>query len=123
MRDSDRARWVLRRVRSVPAGSVTTYGGLCPEAPRFAGAVLAQCHDPGVPWHRVVRADGSLPMGEPQRQRLEAEGVPFRGGRVEMAEAWVDIDAIAPELGVKGANGVSGADAGPAGRDRGGASP
>jgi methylated-DNA-protein-cysteine methyltransferase related protein len=34
-----------------------------------------------------VRADGSLAMGEKQRGRLEAEGVPFRGSRVDMRVA------------------------------------
>jgi methylated-DNA-protein-cysteine methyltransferase related protein len=38
-----------------------------------------------VPWHRVVRADGSLAKGARQRQLLEAEGIPFRGTRVDMA--------------------------------------
>ena len=42
------------------------------------------CDDPDVPWHRVVRADGSLAKGERQRALLEAEGVPFRGERVDM---------------------------------------
>ena len=95
MLDSVRARRVLRRVRAVPPGSVTTYGSLCPEAPRFAGTVLAATRDPDLPWQRVVRADGSLPKGERQRRLLEAEGVPFRDARVEMAEAWVDVDALA----------------------------
>jgi methylated-DNA-protein-cysteine methyltransferase related protein len=80
---------VLRRVRSIPRGRVTTYGDLSPGAPRFAGAVLSQTHDPGVPWQRIVRADGSLAKGERQRRLLEREGVPFRGGRVDMREAWV----------------------------------
>ena len=85
---------MLRRARSVPPGFVTTYGDLCPGAPRFAGLVLARCDDPGVPWHRVVRADGSLAKGTRQRRLLEAEGVPFRGTRVEMSVAWADVDAI-----------------------------
>ena len=80
---------MLRRIRSVPAGFVTTYGDLCPEAPRFAGAVLAHQHEPGLPWHRVVRADGSLAKGTKQRRLLEAEGVPFRGARVDMDVAWI----------------------------------
>jgi methylated-DNA-protein-cysteine methyltransferase related protein len=88
MVDSPRARMVLRRARSVPAGLVTTYGDLCPEAPRFAGAVMAACHDPAVPWQRIVRADGSLAMGDRQRRLLEREGVPFRGRRVDMNLAW-----------------------------------
>ena len=46
--------------------------------------MLATTDDPGVPWYRVVRADGSLPKGARQRALLEAEGVPFRGERVDM---------------------------------------
>jgi methylated-DNA-protein-cysteine methyltransferase related protein len=86
-----RADEVLRRVRSVPEGHVTTYGDLCPGAPRFAGTVLSECDDPGVPWQRVVRADGSLAKGERQRRLLDAEGVPFSGERVDMREAWVPV--------------------------------
>jgi methylated-DNA-protein-cysteine methyltransferase related protein len=85
--DSARADEVLRRARAVPEGFVTTYGDLCPDAPRFAGAVLAACHDPDVPWQRVVRADGSLAKGARQRALLDAEGVPFRGDRVDLAVA------------------------------------
>lgn len=92
MVDADRAGELLDRVRRVPEGFVTTYGDLSPQAPRFAGAVLAECHDPGVPWHRVVRADGSLAKGSRQRRLLEAEGVPFAGPRVDMRVAWFAID-------------------------------
>jgi alkylated DNA nucleotide flippase Atl1 len=88
--NADRAQEVLRRVRSVPEGRVTTYGDLSPGAPRFAGAVLSKT-DEDVPWQRIVRADGSLPKGERQRRLLEAEGVPFRGERVDMREAWVPV--------------------------------
>lgn len=95
MLDSARAREVLRRARSVPAGFVTTYGDLCPAAPRFAGAVMAECEDPDVPWQRVVRADGSPAKGPRQRRLLEAEGIPFRGERVDMELAWFAIDDAA----------------------------
>ena len=91
----ERTKQVLDRIRRVPAGFVTTYGDLCPEAPRFAGYVLAHCHDPSVPWQRIVRADGSLSKGDRQRRLLEAEGVPFRGARVDMDEAWVPADGSA----------------------------
>jgi len=79
---------ILAAVRAIPPGRVTTYGDLCPGAPRRAGAVLARCDDPDVPWQRVVRADGSLAKGERQRRLLEAEAVPFRGERVDMRAAW-----------------------------------
>lgn len=85
---------ILRRVRSVPPGSVTTYGDLCPRAPRHAGAVLAACTDPRVPWQRVVRADGSLAKGAEQRRLLRREGVSMAGGRVDMDQAWVDVSAL-----------------------------
>ena len=98
--DSPLAHEVIRRARLIPAGSVATYGDLCPEAPRFAGAVLAACEDPSLPWQRVVRADGSLAKGERQRRLLEAEGVAFRGGRVDMRTAWAaDLDLREPLAG------------------------
>jgi alkylated DNA nucleotide flippase Atl1 len=83
---------VLDRVRSIVPGRVTTYADLSPESPRYAGAVLAACDDPDVPWQRVVRADGSLAKGERQRRLLEAEGVEFEGERVDMRSAWTPSD-------------------------------
>jgi methylated-DNA-protein-cysteine methyltransferase related protein len=91
---TDRDREVLQRIRRIPAGHVTTYGDLAPGAPRFAGQVLSRCHDPSVPWQRVVRADGSLAKGEEQRRLLEAEGVPFSGSRVDMDAAWIPVDDL-----------------------------
>jgi alkylated DNA nucleotide flippase Atl1 len=84
---ADREREILARVRATPAGFVRTYGDIAPGAPRVAGAVLHDCHDASVPWHRIVRADGSLAKGARQRTLLEAEGVPFRGDRVDMRVA------------------------------------
>jgi alkylated DNA nucleotide flippase Atl1 len=78
---------VLARVREIPPGFVRTYGDVSPGAPRYAGAVLFECDEPDLPWWRVVRADGSLAKGPRQRERLIAEGVPFRGNRVDMASA------------------------------------
>jgi alkylated DNA nucleotide flippase Atl1 len=39
-----------------------------------------------VPWWRVVRADGTLAKGRRQKGLLRAEGVRFKGDRVDMAE-------------------------------------
>lgn len=83
----DRTTEILRRVRAIPVGFVRTYGDVSPGAPRVAGAVLHGCTDQSVPWHRIVRADGSLAKGARQRVLLEAEGVPFRGTRVDMRVA------------------------------------
>jgi alkylated DNA nucleotide flippase Atl1 len=82
-----RAQDVLSRIRAIPEGFVRAYGDVSPGAPRFAGTVLNATDDPELPWWRVVRADGSLAKGARQRARLEAEGVPFRGERVDMSIA------------------------------------
>jgi alkylated DNA nucleotide flippase Atl1 len=82
-----RTQDVLARVRAIPPGFVRTYGDLSPGAPRFAGTVLSAVHEPGLPWHRVVRADGSLAKGTRQRKLLEEEGIPFKGDRVDMRAA------------------------------------
>jgi methylated-DNA-protein-cysteine methyltransferase-like protein len=84
---SDLEARIIARVRATPPGFVRSYGDVSPGAPRVAGAVLSTCDDPSVPWHRIVRADGSLAKGERQRALLEAEGVPFRGERVDMRAA------------------------------------
>jgi methylated-DNA-protein-cysteine methyltransferase related protein len=79
------------RVRAVVAGlgpgEVATYGEVAeevgaPGAARAAGTVLARSG--GLPWWRVVHADGRLVRGHQAEQagRLRAEGVLVRGGRV-----------------------------------------
>jgi alkylated DNA nucleotide flippase Atl1 len=85
--DDRRRDRVLARVRATPPGFVRAYSDLDPGAPRFAGQVLSSTDEPGLPWHRIVRADGSLAKGDRQRALLEAEGVPFRGDRVDMRVA------------------------------------
>src|SRR4051812_49955512 len=82
-----RAERLLERHRATPEGFGRAYGAVSPGAPRFAGAVLSDCDAPDVPWHRIVRADGSLAKGARQRALLEAEGVPFVGERVDMRAA------------------------------------
>ena len=89
-----RTERVLARIRDTPPGFVRAYGDVSPGAPRFAGTVLAACNDPDVPWHRIVRADGSLAKGDRQRRLLEAEGVPFKGARVDMDAAWIAADDL-----------------------------
>lgn len=85
LNDSREAR-ILARVRAIPEGFVRTYGDIDPGAPRLVGHILATTHE-DVPWHRVVRADGSIAKGRRQRELLRDEGVPMRGGRVDLADA------------------------------------
>ena len=77
---------ILARVRGIPEGFVQTYGDINPYNPRLVGKVLASTSE-DVPWHRVVRANGSIPLGKTQRDRLHAERVPMRGDRVDMRHA------------------------------------
>jgi methylated-DNA-protein-cysteine methyltransferase-like protein len=81
-----RAARIVRRVRAIPEGFVRTYGDIEPGAPRLVGYVLATT-DEDLPWHRVVRADGSMAKGKRQRDLLLAEGVPMRGDRVDLRHA------------------------------------
>jgi methylated-DNA-protein-cysteine methyltransferase related protein len=81
-----RTERIIDRVRAIPEGFVRTYGDIDPGAPRFVGHVLATTHAE-VPWHRVVRADGSLPKGGRQRKLLVREGIPMRGDRVDLRQA------------------------------------
>jgi alkylated DNA nucleotide flippase Atl1 len=82
----ERISRILDRIRAIPEGFVRTYGDIDPAAPRLVGKVLAET-DEDVPWHRVVRADGSVAMGRSQLDRLRREGVPLRGGRVDLNTA------------------------------------
>ena len=78
--DRGRACWSACATRR--RASCARYGDVSPGAPRFAGTVLHACDDPGVPWHRIVRADGSLAKGERQRRAARGRGrpVPRRAG-------------------------------------------
>jgi alkylated DNA nucleotide flippase Atl1 len=82
MEAGQREARIIEAVRAIPEGFVRTYGDVSPGAPRLAGHVLKTVHSADLPWWRVVRADGSLAAGDEQRARLQAEGIPFRGGTV-----------------------------------------
>jgi alkylated DNA nucleotide flippase Atl1 len=80
-------------VRAIEAGDVVTYGEVAalagkPGAARGVGAVLAGSGERGLPWWRVVAANGRLVPGHEREhaKRLRAEGVTVdRGtGRVRL---------------------------------------
>ena len=92
MPDTDpRTARILERIRAIPEGFVRTYSDIDERAPRLVGRILATTHE-DVPWQRVVRADGSIPMGARQVELLREEGVPMRGGRVELPSARLPPD-------------------------------
>jgi methylated-DNA-protein-cysteine methyltransferase related protein len=89
---------VLERVRAVvraiPSGETSTYGEVAaaagiPGRARLVGRILAEDgHD--LPWHRVLRADGTCAphIAQEQLARLRAEGVlPDRARRRGRARA------------------------------------
>jgi methylated-DNA-protein-cysteine methyltransferase related protein len=83
---ADRVQRIIARIRAIPKGFVRTYGDIDPRAPRLVGHVLATTKE-DVPWQRVVRSDGSVAVGRRQLELLRREGVPIRGGRVDLREA------------------------------------
>jgi len=85
-RHEARVEAIVERIRDIPRGHVQTYGDIDPIAPRLVGRVLATTHD-DLPWFRVVRADGTIPKGERQRNLLIEDGVPMRGDRVDLERA------------------------------------
>jgi len=78
---------VLLAVASIPEGSVASYGQIAAIAgrggPRTVARILATRGD-SVCWWRVVHADGTIAphLVAEASQRLAAEGVRVRNGRV-----------------------------------------
>ena len=80
---------VSATIRALHRGQVASYGQVAaragyPGAARAVGNVLATTL--GLPWWRVVRADGQLAAHSrtEQARRLRREGVPLKGTRVAM---------------------------------------
>ncbi|HEX7338652.1 MAG TPA: methylated-DNA--[protein]-cysteine S-methyltransferase [Rhodanobacteraceae bacterium] len=97
-------RRIYAAIAAIPAGRVASYGAIArraglPGRARLVGRALSET--PAgltLPWHRVLRADGhvALPRDSAgfieQCQRLRAEGVDVRNGRVPMAAFGLDGD-------------------------------
>lgn len=84
-------------MHQVPYGQVATYGQVaiilgCPSAARAVGYAMHMTpHGHGLPWHRVINAQGRISIkgdvyaAEIQRVLLESEGVIFEDGdRVDL---------------------------------------
>ena len=91
-------------VELIPYGKVCSYGRIAatlgrPRAAREVGWAMRCCPE-GLPWHRVVMADGSVRGGDyalTRRAFLEDEGVVFLpDGRVDMDSCeWREVTRIA----------------------------
>jgi alkylated DNA nucleotide flippase Atl1 len=89
--EPDRAE-VIQDVRdavsAIPRGSVATYGDIGARVgigPRQVGRLMGVLGD-GVPWWRVVRADGTAATCHDgtASERLRAEGVGMRGSKIDL---------------------------------------
>ena len=88
--DEERHDRIRAAVAAIPEGRVATYGDVAAAAgERSARVVGWVLRDDGadLPWHRVLRADGSSAphILDEQHARLRAEGVEIRDGRVVLA--------------------------------------
>lgn len=84
---------IAAAIRRVPRGRVSTYGAIAkaagyPRCARHVSRVLRQVS--GLPWQRILGSGGRISLrGEAaleQRFLLEAEGVRFRGRRVDLQQ-------------------------------------
>jgi alkylated DNA nucleotide flippase Atl1 len=88
---------VLSLVEQIPPGRVMTYGMIADivgsGGPRQVGRVLA-LEGGGVPWWRVVRADGSLPESHQSEAvaRYRSEETPLRGSVTDARSLRVDLN-------------------------------
>ena len=98
------AESVLDLVEQIPPGRVMAYGDVATVlgsgGARAVGTVMARFGS-GVPWHRVIRSDGSPPAGHEAEalRRHRREGTPLvaSGTRVDIAAArWWPADAVSP---------------------------
>ena len=89
-RTSPEAR-IRAAILKIPRGKVSTYGAVAraaglPGRSRQVARVLHRSF--GLPWQRVLGAGGEIKLrgdsGIEQRLRLEAEGIRFRGRKVDM---------------------------------------
>jgi alkylated DNA nucleotide flippase Atl1 len=92
-RSSKMRQQIEAAIRRIPKGKVSTYGAVARAAglqgaDRQVAKVLHRSF--GLPWQRVLGAGGEIKLrGDSaieQRLRLEAEGVRFRGRRVDMKQ-------------------------------------
>lgn len=90
-------RAIVDVVGRIPYGFVSTYGCVAslsgfPRSARYVGWVLGGLsQDSQLPWHRVVNSKGKIsPRADGgshrfQQELLEAEGVKFLNGRIDLS--------------------------------------
>ena len=88
-------RRVIAAVRRIPVGRVSTYGDIArlagrPRAARAVGNIMREAKQPGLPYHRVIAANGRLGgyggNSALKRGLLAAEGLTVTSTRVKQFE-------------------------------------
>jgi len=90
-------------VRQIPSGCVATYGQIAllaglPRQARMVGYALHNIpKNMELPWHRVVNAKGQISLsGEIgqnlQQAKLEAEGIVFHNGKIDLKKFLWNIE-------------------------------
>jgi len=87
---------IINIIKTIPRGKVSSYGNIAlsaglPNGARQTVRVLHSLSEKfNLPWHRVIRSDGSIGLKEGEGRELQIrllleEGVEFNsGGRVDM---------------------------------------
>lgn len=88
-------------IRAIPVGETRSYAAVAREAGlpgRARLVVWVLKSSDGLPWHRVLRADGKIGFPadseafQQQQARLQREGVAIQNGRVKPGKA-ISLDA------------------------------
>lgn len=105
---------IIAAIRAVPKGEVAGYGEIArraglPGRARMVARVLSNNEVKDLPWHRILRSDGSIAFPKDsahyteQIQRLRAEGVVVVNGKVRGCKVAAMMDELlwAPPTKVK----------------------
>ena len=91
---------IYQVISQIPVGRVASYGDVAkmaglPGYARYVGYLLKSVPtDTSLPWHRVVRSDGTIPQETfvKQKPKLLAEKVVLKGRKVPQALFWTPRD-------------------------------
>lgn len=90
---TETTRRIIGQILAVPRGKVSSYGAIALKAglPNGARQTVRVLHSMSekyaLPWHRIVRSNGTTALGELQITLLRGEGVQVRDdGYIDMAE-------------------------------------
>lgn len=105
---------ILAEIRAVPKGEVAGYGEIArraglPGRARMVARMLSSNQDEQLPWHRILRSDGSIAFPKDsvhyneQTRRLRAENIEVVNGKVRGRKAAATLDEIlwAPPISAK----------------------